>query len=185
MSNDGIVKIKQCVFLDYWIVICIFVVKLSLKKQKSKTKKQKMKKILSMFAFAAVIVLGAFTLASCVKDEADDPNATHNFTLDAIMESNLASVRESAEFKKDNANIANEIRAQFKELQVSSMTNTQAVIFWSKLRDDRETKQKVQDFLDKIAAGYKDRTLTLTLIFKRNGAEWRTATWTTTYKDNY
>lgn len=144
-----------------------------------------MKKFLSMFAFAAAIVFGAFTLASCGDDE-DDPNATHVFTLDAKMESNLASVRESEDFKADNAALSDEIRTQFRDRGLEkTMTDTQAVIQWSLIRDDSETKRKVQDFLDGIAAGYKDRTLTLTIIYKRDGKEWRYDTWTTNYKDEW
>lgn len=145
-----------------------------------------MKKFLSMFAFAAAIVLGAFALASCGDDDEDGPNATHNFTLDGVFESNLASVRESEAFKKANADIASELRIQFKDKDlVSSMTDTQATLLWSQFRDKQETRQIVQDLLDKKAAEFKDRTLTLTLIYKRDGKKWQGAMWTTTYKDEW
>lgn len=144
-----------------------------------------MKKFLTMFAFAAAIVFGAFTLASCGDDE-DGPNATHKFTLDATMSSNLASVRESEDFKADNAALSDEIRKQFRDKGLeATMTDSQAGLLWSQIRGDAQTNERVQKFLDMIAAGYKDRTLTLTLIYKRDGDNWRSDVWTTTYKDEW
>lgn len=143
-----------------------------------------MKKYLSMFAFAAAIVFVAFTLASCVEEEEDGPNATHNFTITGIYESNLASVRENPEFQKENEQLVKDFAAEFKNL-LMPMTDTQAALVWSQFRDGKDTRAKVQDELDRVAAKYKDRTLSLTLIYLRNGAEWQRAKWTTTYKDNF
>lgn len=137
-----------------------------------------------MFAFAAAIVLGAFTLASCGDDEEVGPNATHKFTLSGEFESNLASVRENPVFQEDCIAAINELIPEIKNVG-KSMTDTEAVIVWSQLRDDRETKQLVQDKLDRVATKYKDRTLSLTIFFNRDGKNWQSAKWVTTYKDNY
>lgn len=146
-----------------------------------------MKKFFSMFAFAATLVLGVLTLASCDKDDDNGgPNATHNFTIDTKLESNLASVRESEDFKNDKIAFSEEIRKQLKERGLlPTMTDTQAVIFWSSFRDDPKAKQQVQDLLDDCAEFYKDRTLSLTIIFLRDGKEWHSAKWTTNYKDQW
>ncbi len=142
-----------------------------------------MKKFLTMFAFAAAIVFGAFTLASCGDDE-DGPNATHRFTLGGEFKSNLASVRENPEFKKDCDAALNELIPSIKNLG-KDLTDTQAAMVWAGVRDDLETRELIQKTLDRVATKYKDRTLTLTIIVMRDGAKWQGAEWTTTYKDEW
>lgn len=142
-----------------------------------------MKKFLTMFAFAAAIVLGAFTLASCGGDD-DDFNTTHSFTLTGKFESNLASVRNNPDFQKECADEINALEEANKELSMR-MTDTQAALLWSGLRDDNKVSTLIQTVVDQMGTKYKDRTLSFTLIYKRNGSEWRSQKWVTNYKDNY
>lgn len=146
-----------------------------------------MKKFFTMFAFVATLVLGVLTLASCDNDDDNDgPLATHNFSFDTKLESNLASVRESEDFKNDNIALSEEIRTQFKERGLlTALTDTQAGIFWSTFRDDPKAKQQIQGLVDAIAEFYKDRTISLTIIYLRDGKEWNRAKWTTNYKDQW
>lgn len=143
-----------------------------------------MKKFFSMFAFVAALVLGVITLASCGSDDDDySPLATHNFSFDTKLESDIASVRESEGFKEDNIALSNEIRTQFKERGLlTNLTDSQAGAFWIKFKNDELAKKQIQDIVDKLAAYYKDNTIKLTLIYLRDGKEWNRATWTTTYK---
>lgn len=136
-----------------------------------------------MFAFAAAIVLGAFTLASCENDS-DDINANHTFTLSCKFESNLESVRNNPDFQKECASTIKSLESDFRNMGMS-MTDNQAALVWSQFRDDREVSETAQGKVDYLAQKYKDRTLSLTIIFKRDGADWRSQKWTTNYKDNF
>lgn len=127
-----------------------------------------MKKIISMFAFAAAIVMGAFTLVSCGDDEDDFTHTgKHHFTFEADLTSSKAEVLADADFQ-DAAKYVKEAlkrRSEQKDLYCTELQAT--IIFNNFINSDEWT-----DLVEKVTEAAKacdDPSMTLKLKMIKDG----------------
>ena len=135
-----------------------------------------MKKIFSMFAFVAIMILGAVTLASCDKNDATDTgvNDKHKFTFKGEFYSNNVT---KEDLDKVNQHVQSVIDTEpyFKPL---TCTEGDASIYWFG-EFENKVNSLFQGMVDESAKKLNDPTLTFTLKMIEDGTkEFKSKTWT-------
>lgn len=108
-----------------------------------------MKKFISMFAFVAAIVLGAFTLASCGGDDDEEPAEKHTYKFEVTINSYVDQTRHDPEFIK----IADEWKKE-SEAKLPSFTAT-----------EKEAEQIYKDKINEFDAPVKAKLKALRAQF--------------------
>lgn len=135
-----------------------------------------MKKIFSMFAFVAIMILGAVTLASCDKNDDNTGNAGDKHTYTFVAEFNTSTLpKETLDALNQYIKKSTESNPNFKTL---NCTSGDAAIFWMDVVEN-QMKKPIQDIVDENAKEMKDRSLSLTLKMIEDGTkEFKSKTWT-------
>lgn len=127
-----------------------------------------MKKIFSMFAYAAVIVMGVFTFVSC-GDEVDDftHEEKHHFTFEADLTSSKPEVLADADFQ-DAAKYVKEALKRRSEQKDLYCTELQATIIFNNFIISDEWNDLVKN-VEEAAKACDDPSMTLTLKMIKDG----------------
>lgn len=134
-----------------------------------------MKKIISMFAFVAIMVLGAVSLASCDKNDSTDTgvNDKHKFTFKGEFYSDNAT--------KEDLDIVNKyvqsVIDKDPNFEPITCTEGNASILWRNI--ETQANSLIQGMVDENAKKLNDRTLTYTITMIEDGnKEFHKKTWT-------
>lgn len=132
-----------------------------------------MKKIFSMFAFVAIMILGAVTLASCDKNDDNTSTGTkHSYTFRAEYSSD--------NLPKDSIDKVNEFYKKVMEndskLKPITCTESEASILWYNI--ETQGNSEMQAMVDEQAKALKDRTLAFTIKMLQDGKDYKKKTWT-------
>lgn len=134
-----------------------------------------MKKIISMFAFVAIMVLGAVSLASCDKNDSTDTgvNDKHKFTYRGAFYSDNAT-KEALDIVNKHVQSVIDSDPYFKPL---TCTEGDASIYWFG-EFENSVNSLFQGMVDENAKKLNDPTLTFTLKMIEDGnKEFKTKTW--------
>lgn len=129
-----------------------------------------MKKFLSMFAFAAAIVLGAFALASCGDDDDIIPVETkHHFTLNMELSSTNPEVLKDADFQKTVEDLKIISKSWSDKLNIYC-TDLQAGATWLQVQNSSEWSD-VKKSVKKAAQYYDDPSMTIKFQMIKEGKD--------------
>lgn len=127
-----------------------------------------MKKFISMFAFAAAIVLGAFALASCGNDDDEEENVKHTFAYSAMLNSDNPATTSNPAFiqKQQTLRILSEIG-----LEKFTATDKEAKATWDAVKAQYE--DKMLDEVLKLCEEFDDYKIYLQIGMTRDGMPWQ------------
>lgn len=125
-----------------------------------------MKKFLTMFAFAAAIVFGAFALASCSSDD-DELNVKHKFTYLAMLNSDNADTRDNTAFKQKQQTL--KILSEIGE-QTFTATDKEAKVTWEEFKVKYE--DKLLDEVKVLCEEFDDDQIYFKITISRDGMRW-------------
>lgn len=131
-----------------------------------------MKKILTMFAFAAAIVLGAFTFASCDDDKNDPPVVIHEYGYSVSIKTKNELTLENPMFKELQKSTKEELE---KDLNSFTGTDEMASALWDKTLE--LYNDKVFNTLQDFWAQFHDEGIFCEMIILRDGMAWKTMVW--------
>ncbi len=126
----------------------------------------------AFFAYMAAVVFGLMTVVSCSNDDDDPETFTWKFeigTKDAKVEQNELFQNMVAYSEEGMVNSLEKVE-----------TKSEAEAAWIKYTTGEERESAISA-LNRMARQFKDPTLYFKLSILRNGKEWKTETWTTTY----
>lgn len=126
----------------------------------------------NFFAYMAAVVFGLMTVVSCSKDD-DEPET---FTWKFEIGTKDAKVEQDETFKNMVAYSVQGMENSLDKVE----TKSEAEAAWIKYTTGEERESAISA-LNRMARQYKDPTLYFKLSILRNGKEWKTETWTTTY----
>ena len=132
-----------------------------------------------MFAFAAAIVLGAFTLASCGDDDDNSNTTRNNYSLVWSFETKRTGTAEVEKEKQELTEFVNETNATYSKLPLNNTLD--ALTVWSMVVT-REMVSGIQKAVDEMAEEHNDPTIVITLKLMNNNMEvqkqvWRPKNW--------
>ena len=123
-----------------------------------------MKKFLSMFAFAAAIVLGAFTLASCGNDDDEPSDPKHNYSLKVEMKTSLTDKKQTAE------EYSQAVKEEMEKFMTSrEMTEREAGVWWMAYINDDTVLRGIKLLVDDCAKTINDPFLACTITLMKDG----------------
>lgn len=129
-----------------------------------------MKKFFTMFAFAAAIVLGAFTLASCGDDDVKTPEAEKfSFTFEGEINSTNPQTLSDPDWEEARAEFSRRFKNSSQDYNVVG-TNLQADMAWANYLNSPVYAQLTTE-LNEYAKKVNDLTITLTIKLMKNGKE--------------
>lgn len=121
-----------------------------------------MKKFLTMFAFAAAIVFGAFTLASCGDDEEEKtPEQKFSFTYEGEITSTKPETINAADWANARAEFSSRVKNSFQDFNVYG-TNLEADQAWINLLNS-EVYTNLTTKLNEYAKSINDLTISITI----------------------
>lgn len=123
-----------------------------------------MKKFFAMFAFAATIVLGALTLASCQTEDDNLSNRRHKFALEAQLTPGKTGYEaQVADLEKE----VNAVLTRFNDEALRRpMTEEQASRLWQQII--AELGEPLQAIANKAWKNLKDQDFVLSLIMRED-----------------
>ncbi len=132
-----------------------------------------------MFAFAAAIVLGAFTLASCGDDDDNSNTSRNNYSLVWSFETKRTGTPEAEAEKQGLTEFINAVNEKFKNYPFDN--TAVAATVWSRLVTPEMIKD-MQESVDGMAEEYNDPTIVVTFKLMNNNMEvqkqvWRPKNW--------
>lgn len=126
-----------------------------------------MKKFLSIFAFAAAIVLGVFTLASCGNNDEDEENVKHTFTYSAMLNSDNAATTTKPAFreKQQSLRLLSEIGKQ-----TFTATDKEATATWEAIKN--QYRDKMLDEVKLLCEEFDDYQIYIQIGINRDDKPW-------------
>lgn len=126
-----------------------------------------MKKFLSIFAFAAAIVLGAFTLASCGNDDDDEDDVKHTFTYSAMLNSDnaLTTAKPAFREKQQSLRILSEIGKQ-----TFTATDKEAIATWEAIKN--QYRDEMLGEVKLLCEEFDDYQIYIEIGISRDGMPW-------------
>lgn len=127
-----------------------------------------MKKFFSMFAFAAAIVLGIFTLASC----GDDDNTTeqrYSFTFEGEINSTKPETLNAPDWAEAKADFSARFKESSRKFNVVG-TNLDGDIAWMNYINSSAYSTLTKE-VDALAKKADDLTMSVTVKLMKNGKE--------------
>lgn len=124
-----------------------------------------MKKFFAMFAFAATIVLGAFTLASCDNEIENPAFVRHRFALEAKL------TPSKTEYQAEVADLEKEVNAVLDKFNAQEfrtpMTEGEASTVWMTVNN--QLGDAFQLIANKAWTKLRDKDFVLTIIMREDG----------------
>lgn len=132
-----------------------------------------MKKFISMFAFAAMIVLGAFTFASCGNDDDDEENVKHTFTYSAMLDSSNTVTTSKPAFREKQQSLR--ILSEIGKVTFTA-TDKEAKAKWEAVKD--QYRDKMLDEVKLLCEEFDDYQIYIQIGINRDGKPWDALTCT-------
>lgn len=134
-----------------------------------------------MFAFVAVFVLGAMTLASCGGDDDDNGNTPKNtYKIVCTIDSKRADLEGYEKYKEKINATTKELNNKYSNITITD--DITAASIWSQLMTPAAIKE-MQEIVDETADLYNDPTLVITLKLMKNDNIIQQQIWRPTHFD--
>ena len=130
-----------------------------------------MKKFLTMFAFVAAIVFGAFTLASCGGDDDDKYNKEqkYSFTFEAEINSTKPETLNAPDWPEAKADFARRFKESSQKFNVVG-TNLDGDMAWMDYINSTVYSTLTKE-MDDLAKKHDDLTMSVTVRLMKNGKD--------------